>query len=105
MYISFNTKDIRKVCEDDSVAQETLGIPVATRLHGRLSDLNVAKSVFELPVGKPEEFEKGKYKIDLCDGYILIFGPANTKVPVLENGLVDWSKVDRIKILDITVYE
>ncbi|QYJ67725.1 hypothetical protein [Flavobacterium litorale] len=103
MILSFENTEIRSICEDESVAIEVLGPDLARKLHARLADLLAVKTVdmlSEIRVGSPQEINDGgnvpKYKISLSPEHILIFCAIN--VPVDK---VDWSKVKRVKILEI----
>lgn len=50
-----------------------------------------------------EEFDKSDARclIKLSDGYALFFESGHRETPLLENGIIDWSKVRRIKILGV----
>ena len=46
--------------------------------------------------------EKMQLSVDLDGPYRLLFKPANTPVPLREDGGLDWSRVTAITILGIT---
>jgi len=101
--LSFENKEIRKICEDEDIATLRYGSAVAKELQKRLADIDAAKSVNDLIVGQPGEvFKKvySNYKIDLCDGYRLIFCANPVYIPLLEDK-INWPLVRRIKILQI----
>lgn len=104
MLISFDNKKIRAICEEEEIALKEFEKEVVTKLQSRLADIAAVNNVSDIFLGNPEEIKNNphpKYKIDLCDGYILIFAANNVNVPKLESGNIDWSKVNRIKILEI----
>jgi len=73
-------------------------------LKHRLADLRAAACVNDLIVGNPRELNRKnfqQYILDLVDGYGLIFCANHNTNPQLSCGKTDWSKVSRIKILNI----
>ena len=50
-----------------------------------------------LPVGKPQDH----VSLTLGARFLMLFRPNQNKVPVSKSGSVDWSKVERVMILDI----
>jgi hypothetical protein len=102
--ISFENKEIRAFCEYDEETKAHFGNEVALYLRIRLADLRAASNIFDVLLGNPERLDHGKsfdYKVDLCDGYQLIFTANHITKPLLTNGDLDWSQVRRIKILKI----
>jgi hypothetical protein len=102
--ISFDNKEIRALCEFDEKAKAHYGNEIALHLRIRLADLRAASNIYDVLIGHPEELDHGanfSYKVDLCDGYLLIFSANHISKPLLENGNLDWSQVRRIKILKI----
>lgn len=103
MVLSFANKQIRELCEEESVAINMLGKEIARKLHARLADLSAVGNVVnltELKIGSPSEINDNdsipKYKINLSTQKILIFCAVNVPIDI-----VDWSQVKRIKILEI----
>ncbi|MNE53994.1 hypothetical protein D3C80_1487520 [compost metagenome] len=104
MVLSYESKQIRNICNKEVVAQQSLPRHVVTMLIRRLADLRAVSNLHDLLAGNPREcsaLPPGEYIIDLCDGYSLIFRSSHLITPILSTGKVDWSKVDRIKILRI----
>ena len=86
--------------------ERELGMKVAAMLRERLADIEVAKSVLELPAGRPREIAGNplpRYAVDLADGYRLVLGANHNDVPMLKKGGVDWKNVSRVKVLKIEV--
>jgi|ERR1043166_1093568 proteic killer suppression protein len=104
LQIAFSTRSVRELCESDSRAVTELGSRVARKLKGRLSDLRAATSIGDLvapriiEIGDPRSNQIG---IDLCDGYRMLVCANHPSNPTGESGSVDWSKVSRIKIMEI----
>lgn len=104
MLISFDNRKIRKICEDEIEARSEFGIQVSTKLQNRLADLAAAISVTDIIIGNPCELKNTpypNYKVDLYNNYILIFAANNVIVSQNGNGSINWSEVNRIKILEI----
>jgi proteic killer suppression protein len=99
--ISFKTKSLRSLCEVERVAQSKLGKRVAERLKSRLADLDAASCVKELVAGRPREIPKGRVAVELCDGFLLVFCANHDDVPLGEGGVVDWLRVNRVKVLSV----
>jgi hypothetical protein len=101
--LAFHSKALRAICESEAQAVDTFGAAVASALRHRLADLSAAKSTNDLPVGKPRELQSDPTRmiIELCDGFSVMFCANHPKNPQTESGLIDWPKVNRIKILDI----
>jgi len=82
-------------------------VKVAERLTGRLADLHAAQCVGELVAGNPREIDgvlPGHMILSLCEGYRLVFCANHCANPTRSNG-VNWSKVTRIKIVQIERYD
>ena len=93
-------KSIRQICEDEEFAKKELGEGVASSLQNRLTDLIVANRISEVIVGNPEVVDEG-YRINLSGDFYLFFCANHIEVRLTKDKRVDWSKVNRIKILRI----
>jgi len=100
LVISFADKSLRQLCENETIAKRKLGIKVAEKLKRRLADLRAASYVEDLVVGEPRELE-GMMTVNLCDDYRIIFCANHHSTPRLDTGAINWSMVNRIKILRI----
>jgi len=100
--IAFAEKSLRLICENMAIAERKLGEKVAEKLKRRLADLRAASYVKEIVAGKPRVLD-GKHPeqiaVELCDEYLLIFCANHNTNPKLDSGEIDWSQVNRIKIL------
>ena len=104
MELAFDKKSLRELCENEEKAKRDFGVRVAENLKRRLADLRAATSVKDLVAGRPREHEGSEHRhiaMDLCEDYRILFCANHHVIPVLESGDVDWSKVSRIKILEI----
>lgn len=106
MELSFKNRTIRTICENEEAAEKEYGLEVAKKLQSRLADIIAAKNTEEIVVGNPREIFEDDYcsiRIDLCDGYFLVFCSNHIQRPCMENGNINWSKVSRVKILRIGI--
>lgn len=104
--LAFLSKDFRDLCLNESLAQQTLGPQVAGKLKARLADLAAAafvSEIFGLP-GRPRELaghRVGDVAVDLANGQQLVFQAGHVEARLLPTGVVDWTRVRRIKILGL----
>ena len=72
--LTFQSKELRTICESQVKAERALGIEVARRLRGVLADLDIAETLQEIPVEELRESEGSSpddYEAPLVDGYVL----------------------------------
>jgi proteic killer suppression protein len=77
---------------------------VAEKLRHRLADLQAATSAADLAAGQPREIKVGGHSyiaIELCEKVRIVFCANHNAIPTHESGDVDWSQVNRIKIVAI----
>jgi hypothetical protein len=102
LVLAFASKSLRKLCETEEHAEKHLDPIVAANLKRRLADLEAASSVQDLIAGRPRKSKVSeKFMMNLSDAICLHVGPNHPENPVDKHGKVDWSKVNRIKILSI----
>ncbi len=102
--IAFAKKSLRQLCESERTARRSLGGKVAERLKRRLADLRAANCVKDLVAGRPRELRgdrAGQVAIDLGDGFQLVFCTNHGVPPLVDRSHVDWSRVNRVKIVSI----
>lgn len=102
--IAFAKKPLRQLCESERTARRALGATVAERLKRRLADLRAANCVKDLVAGRPRELHSapaGQIAVELGEGFQLIFSPNHSVIPLMHGTRVDWSKVNRVKIISI----
>lgn len=103
MELAFSTKTLRNLCESESKAKATLGEDIAIKLMGRVADFQAATCASDLIVGNPKELTgvgDQHYSVSLNDKTAIVFC-ANHVFNPKKDGKIDWSRVTRIKILEI----
>lgn len=101
MELSFDSKSLRTICESEAEAKSRLGTAVAEVVKHRLADMRAAKSPDDLLAGRPRVLD-GKSQnmvLDLCGRYRMIFCANHPNNPMTPNGILDWPKISRVKIL------
>jgi len=107
--ITFDTDDLRRVCNDDKVAKRTMGAAGAKKLRLRLDDLAAAstlETMRHLP-GRCHELKgdlAGKLGLDLDGGRRLVIRPNHIPVPTKGDGGLDWSRVTSVAVTAIGNY-
>ena len=102
--IAFAKKSLRRLCENERAARRSLGASIAARLKRRLADLRAANCVTDLVAGRPRELQSaqpGQMAVDLGKRFQLIFSANHGHDPLMDGVGVNWSKVNRVKILSI----
>lgn len=108
MELAFETKSLRDICESETQAKREFPLPIVESLKRRLGDMRAAIAVVDLPAGQPHGLVISGLEcmaVNLNDGYRVIFCANHTKKPITENGVVDWARVNRIKILRIEKHD
>ncbi|MFM9850225.1 MAG: hypothetical protein ACKVP3_24095 [Hyphomicrobiaceae bacterium] len=102
MEISFQTKALRDTCESEELLVQRYGLKVAQLAMRRLADLRAAITVGDIAVGNPRIVRGSRaMRVDLCDGFEIIFRANHTQGPLDADGKLDWPAVKRIKIMKI----
>ena len=101
MDFSFETSELRDLCEKSQKASRELGELVAFRLRSKLSDIEASASIAELPYRPRELSGLDQFAFPLALDYLLVFVPKQKIAPVIVHGEIGWSTVYRIKILAI----
>lgn len=105
MELAFDTKSLRTICESEPHARRELGPNVAETLKHRLADMHAATSPKDLVAGRPRELPRSgtqpRMALDLSDGLSILFCANHPKAPLTARGDLDWSRVNRVKILGI----
>ena len=107
MEITFGSRKLQKLCEQQAEANKKLGTACARKLRSRLADLDAANSVQDLVAGRPHPLQgkrAGQFALDLQGAKRLVFDSANDPVPRKEDGSINWSKVTRIRIVFLGDY-
>ena len=104
MELSFQTEDLRRMCEHEAVALEQLGQLAAGALKNRLSDLYGADFIADVLAGRPRQLSSNGVdciQFDLAERYTLTVSPNHVPPRNKPNGHTDWSRVRRIKIISV----
>jgi toxin HigB-1 len=104
LVLAFDSMSLRAVCEDAAQANTELGPAVAEALRHRLADLRAATSPADLIAGSPRVLHVGAYEymsVNLTEGFRMVFAPNHVKNPRDAANGIDWTKVSRIKIIEI----
>ena len=99
MELAFETKALRKLCEDFSYSKTKLGSAVAQSLRNRVADLWAAASVLEMPHGTTVN---ATYCVIALSGAVQMKLVANhVKNPIDPAGALKWQEVSRVKVVEI----
>lgn len=108
MQIDYSDRKLRKICENNREAVRSLGPNSAKKLQSRLSDIEVAPNVQDLPpVGNPHPLigdRQGQFSIGLAGGKRLVFRPNHNPVPRKDGGGINWTLVTSVTIIFIGDY-
>ena len=103
MEISFENKNLRQLCESQNKAKTQLGKALAIRLKTFLADLDVIENVNELISGRiySVKLENNILIIEPSNDLKITFSANHINLPLSADDKVDWSRVTRIKIIEI----
>jgi proteic killer suppression protein len=107
MEILFTSTKMQKLCSSEKVMLKTLGQVQAKKLQQRLAELKAAETLADIPKGPPPRCHElsgdrqGQLSVDLVHPQRLMFRPEQP-VPLKDDGGLDWSRVTKIEILEIT---
>lgn len=108
MQINFYGRKLRNLCENNRDAVRRLGSDSAKKLQSRLSDIEAAANVMELPpLGNPHPLvgdRQGQFSIGLAGGNRLVFEPNHNPVPKKDDGGINWTMVTSVTIVFIGDY-
>jgi hypothetical protein len=99
--LSFQTAELREICENREVAVEHLGIQAALQLAQFLADILAVETVAELEGLYPDlVFERSTAArlLRFGTGHLLVFRSGHLSTP-MTSGHPDWTKVSRIRII------
>lgn len=102
--LAFSQKSLRNLCESQLKAERVLGISVAATLRARLADLRAAERVTDLVAGPPailDDKPPGRVAIPLGGDTFIFFSANHVSVDLNPSKKVNWSRVSRIKILEL----
>lgn len=103
MIIAFETKRLRAICEDETVASKAFGPNVARTLQQRLADLRAADTIDDLIVGDPiiSGPDESTLTIAIVPGVRTVWSPNHVNAPRQADGHIAWDRTRRIRLLAI----
>ena len=104
MLITYASKAIQRLCEEDKHQRKQLGEKRAKRLKNRLNELRAVDNVSQLQLGRPHPLtgdKTGQFSVDLDGPMRLLFEPSDQPPPTLAAGGIDWQQVSSVRILVI----
>ena len=104
MRITYASKKIQRLCEQEKHQRKELGEKRAKRLKTRLNELRAVENVSQLQLGRPHaltEDRAGQYSVDLDGPMRLLFEPTDQPPPTLPSGGIDWQQVSSVRLLEI----
>lgn len=108
MELSFETAEVREICEVREVAMTVLGDAAAKALAARLSDVEASRTFSDLQLLLDEQLElhaDGTYTLRLSTGSLITGRAGGATVPKTSTGAVDWENVTRMRIVSIGALE
>lgn len=101
MILSFDTPELRSLCEDELLAREHFELEAELILSG-LADLTSAPSLGELPPGTVDPIAGSVHYFQMEVGSCaLVFCANHRDLPMDKDGRLELSKVTRVKVLEI----
>lgn len=104
MEISFETKELRDLCEDESLAAQRLGPAAAEALKHRLADIHAADAIHEVLAGRPLQGQYEEidcYHFELAEGCRLTVIPNHMSPRINAAGITDWERVRRLRVISL----
>lgn len=102
MEIAFNTQSLRSICEKEDLMDKKLGSAGAKALQVCLADLRAASTVADLTANySAEVVSRSDIVLVPADGLRLRLRTTDSKVKNLKADGSDWTKVSRLKIMEI----
>ncbi len=108
MLISFKSKKFEKECNDMKLLTREWGAEQAKLIARRLTELAAAENLETmrlLPQARAHELKGNREEqisLDVKHPYRLIIIPDHDEPPRRKDGGLDWQKITKIKILEVT---
>ena len=109
MEIEFRNRREARLYNDDQRLKGTFGAAPARTIRRRLDTINAvscAGDLWTVPGGfhPLSSDRRGQIACTVTPNKRLILLPADEPLPRLEDGGIDWSKVTRLRVLEVTDY-
>ncbi|MER9240672.1 hypothetical protein [Mesorhizobium sp. M0633] len=104
MDLAFEDEQLRTICIKRGRALAVLGPDVAHELNKRIADVRAAETALDLLVGTRVVGDGGyeAMHVSLANGFELILVGNHIQNPTTASGKIDWGKVVRVKVLEIS---
>jgi len=109
MYVYVVNKKLKKVFEDRNEIIKKYGFKMAQKIMRRIDDMKFAENL-EVLINLPGNHHplkgdrKGQFACDLVQPYRLIYRPGNDPLPMNNDGVLIYSEITIIDILEIVDY-
>ena len=100
MELSFQTEELREICETRAAAASALGLQAALELERCLADIEAAESVIDVEMLYRErvvEHSTHERSVRFAPEYTLIFRSGHVRTHNLSTGATDWERVTRLE--------
>lgn len=110
MEISFSSRKLEKIFNDERRLVREFGQQMADRIVARLYLLIEVETLADVPTINPERCHQlsgdrlGQFAVDLKHPFRLVFEPDHDPVPTKDDGSIDRESIDRIEIIEVTDY-
>lgn len=110
MEILFKTRKMQKRMNSEAELIREYGKENARVIMRRMIVLHAAECLADVPQRPPDRCHqlsgkrKGQYAVDAKHPYRIILEPANSPLPLLEDGSIDAERVTSIRILEVKDY-
>lgn len=102
MEISFESKYLRKLCEDNEFASSQMRKDSASALKVRLADLRAANSMNDIISIWPDvKINASNCKISIGENYVMMITANHNTNPLTDEGDIQWENVSRVRVLEI----
>ncbi|MVM39497.1 hypothetical protein GO730_21035 [Spirosoma sp. HMF3257] len=101
MEVTFDNPELRLICEDDDVTNETYGESTAQSIHDWVADFQAAVSLNDIIIGQLTQLGDATFRVNLTDDFVLYFSVVNKKTTQNAKGEINKESVNRIKLLRI----
>jgi len=110
MEILFKTRKMQKRMNSEAELIREYGKENARVIMRRMMVLHAAECLADVPRRPPDRCHqlsgkrKGQYAVDAKHPYRIIMEPANSPLPLFEDGSIDTKRVTSIRILEVKDY-
>jgi hypothetical protein len=102
--LSFETLEVRDICEKLETATERLGPFASAALIRCLADIEAMETMAEITAFFPDELDSlspDEKALQFEAGYSLVFRSGHARTPKTSTGNTDWKRVTRLRIMAV----